>query len=325
MFYAQGHGQAFSRLQALEIWDATVQVRDAVNEAEFDLEKTDFIVTRKPYGLVASSKILLPSSVRDAPVVGVYADIAIPRSGETVKADILVSDVSVGFFAEFAGDEAAAILREQMGALQMRADVQLDGNFVPQFFDGLVVSPAGVLHVPDFYPDGLAYKDLSVQARYDHESKTILVEDTALDLGGVPVALGADLAWNDGELTGPVRVDIDRLSHGQLKDLWPVNLVEDNSYEWAVKKITGAAFRDVFTQFYLRADAQKGAADVESLMAGFGFSGATVNYRAPLKPVTQASGSTVFNLDSRLGQMWRWIWRRCRGRQIWICMWFCRC
>jgi len=297
VFYAEGRGQAFSQLRSLEVWDATVAVQDAVNDAAFELKRMDFIVSRKPYGLVASSKVSLPGVVATDPVVGVSADIAIPRNGKMVRADIRVSDGYVRFLEKLMGDEHSELLRKQSGLIQARADVQLDGHFMPKFVDVNMISERGIIVLPELYPSGVAYEDLDLHARYDYGSKAVFVEDSGVSLRGVPVAVGADFVWNDGELTGPMRVDIARLSHGQLKNLWPESLVEGNSYKWAVTKITGADFKDVFAQFYLRADADDGSANAENLMTGFRFTGAQINYRSPLTPVTQAVGKAVFNLD----------------------------
>ena len=294
-FYSNVDG-VLSALKTLEIWDATVQVRDAVNDVSFDLKQTDFIVTRHSYGLVASSKIVLPGEKESDPVIGIYADVILPRNGRAVRADIRVDDGYAGFFAPFVEEADRDVLRGQEGRFGMRLEADLDGNFIPQSFDFVAVSPVGSVVVPDLYPAGLPYTDLNVQARYRGEDKTVFVEQSGVSLRGVPVTLGADLVWNDGEVTGPVRVDVSALSHDQLKALWPLSLVEDNSYKWAVKKITKVSFEDVFAEFYVRAG-QDVEPDVQDVLAGFGFKGARINYRAPLTPVTQAVGKAVFNLD----------------------------
>lgn len=294
-FYSNADG-ALSALKTLEIWDATVQVRDAINDVSFDLKQTDFIVTRHAYGLVASSKVSLPGADENDPVIGIYADVIVPRNGRAVRADVRVDDAYAGFFAPFVGEADRAALQGQEGRFGMRLEADLDGDFMPQSFDFVAVSPVGKVVVPDLYPSGMPYTDLNVQARYRGENKAITIEQSGVSLRGVPVKLGVDLVWNDGEVTGPVRVDIAALSHDQLKALWPESLVEDNSYVWAVKKITKASFKDVFAQFYVRAG-QGVETDVQDVLAGFGFKGGRINYRAPLTPVTQATGRAVFNLD----------------------------
>ena len=296
VFYTKGRSKAFSKLDSLEVWDATVQLRDEIYDVDMELAQTDFIITRHEYGLVFSTKVGLPGAAEGDPTVGLYGDMVVPLRGEIVNADIRMHNAYAGFLAPFFA-AYEHVLRAQSGRIDMRIDIDFDRNFQPQFFEFAAASLDGTVVVPDFYPDGLVYKDLNLQARYSADEKVIFIdEQSGVALDDVPIRIGADLAWNDGEVTGPVRVDIEALSHKKLAEIWPRNLVDDSSYEWAVKKITEASFNDAFAQFYLRAG-QDVETNIQDVLAGFGFRGATINYRAPLTPVTKAIGSTVFNLD----------------------------
>ena len=246
-------------LKSFEIEEASLLIDDRVLGFAWELPDAAAVVERREGGLAGSVRVDLPGK-GDKP-----AELSVNALVQPHNRSAAVEALLTGF--------DLAVLREKMPEVQLLTEMDMPVN---------AVLKAGITQGSD---GGATILDVS---------------SAQLALGETVIEANAELALNDREIIGPVRIEIEQLEHAVLPKIWPVALAEDNSKEWIVDKLGDGTFSDLYAQGDLvLAQTDEGwNGDVRQLLAGFAFEGMSINYRPPLKAVTEAKGKGVFDLNS---------------------------
>ena len=246
-------------LKSFEIEEASLLIDDRVLGFAWELPDAAAVVERRDDGLAGSVRVNLPGK-GDVPAQ-LNVDILAQPHNRSAAVEALLTGFDL------------AVLREKMPEVDLLTTMDMPVN---------AVLKAGI-------------------SRMGEGGATILdVESAQIAFGGAVIEANAELALNDREIIGPVRLEIEKMEHSALVDLWPVALAEDNSKEWIIDKLGDGTFSDLYAQgdlFVAQTD-EGWDGDVRQLVAGFAFDGMSIDYRAPLKPITGAKGSGVFDLNS---------------------------
>jgi hypothetical protein len=295
-------GSPLSSLKEFSIEGAQVVVDDRVLGMSWSLPRSGAVFTRADGGLKASLEVELPSK-------SVSELSAPPRLIGDLLLDVHTGDVDVDLVLEQFSPVLLAdkipeleVLGVQNVLLHGRLKASLDNKLSVKKSELTLISDVGTVNFAALSADPVVYKDFGLLVKYDREAGSISMPKAKITVQDVALEIGADLRVSDDGVTGPVRLDIDAVSHVDLTALWPSVLEGDNSEEWIVKKLSKGQFADVFAQgdLVLRKDEQ-GAwdGDVKQVLAGFAFEGMDVDYRAPLWPVSGAKGVGRFDLDAQ--------------------------
>jgi hypothetical protein len=295
-------GSPLSSLEIFEIEDARVVVDDRVLGMSWSLPRSGAVFSRAPDGLRASIEVQLPSKsmseISEPPRLA--GELLLNTKSGDVDVDLILEHFSPVLLADKIPD--LKVLGAQNILLHGRLKAVLDGKLSVKESELALVSDVGSVDIAEFSREPVLYKDFGVLIQYDRAEGSLSMPKAKLTLQDVTFEVGADLVVSDEGVSGPVRIDIDAVSHQDLAALWPVALEGDNSEEWIVTKPSKGMFSDVFAQgdLVLTKDEQ-GAwdADVVKVLAGFAFEGMDVDYRAPLWPVTNAKGVGRFDLDAQ--------------------------
>lgn len=295
----RGQSGLLSQLKRLEIEQASVLIDDRVLALSWVLPHTDVAVQREDGALMVDAKMALPSERPDPqPLLNIHAGLSLASRVLELQADLKHFDLRL------LGRKIPEldVLKNQDVVFDAKLEAHIAEDMVVQRADLTLFSAGGGLNVPELSAESVAYKDFGVFAHYDADEAKLEIKKAQVTVGEdvtIEANAGLNLA-DDGSLNGPVRVEIADLAHGAIGPLWPAVLAEDNAKEWIVDKLSAGRFSNVYAQGDLRIAQGDGGwnFDVADLVAGFDFDAMRIDYRAPLKPVTEAKGHGQFNLKS---------------------------
>ncbi|MCK6417747.1 MAG: AsmA-like C-terminal domain-containing protein [Alphaproteobacteria bacterium] len=147
--------------------------------------------------------------------------------------------------------------------------------------------------------------DLRLQGIYDDEQQTLKIAESTATLGETTIGLSGDLAYDAQQKTyrGTAEAEITDLPQNAIGPLWPPALVEENARKWLVENISKGRFQKIHAQthFNAAADAQgQWQVQTKNTALNFAFKDMTIDYNAPMTPVTKAKGKGAFFLDQEI-------------------------
>lgn len=281
-------------LQRFEIEDARVFINDRVLGVSWSLPRADIAIERDDGLIVGALRLEEP----DAPLNTVPFEASVlldPVSGNIdAKAFLRKFDIYK------LGEKIPELERLKNQKLQLDAEVQVNVsrdlvlNSMIMHFE----SEGGELNIEEWSADPVGFENLRGDVQYFAENQTFELTEFGIDFPGIPIVASAKFQKAEDKLSGIAKLDIAQVEHGAIEPLWPLVLAEDNAREWVVEKIQGGTFSNLFTYTDIEVDlaGEEPAFDLTSLRAGFDFKDASIDYRAPLAPATNARGTGVFNL-----------------------------
>lgn len=291
-----------SRLEAFEINDAKLIVEDHVLGLSWYLPKFNAGFFSTETGMNARFGLVLPDVGGRPSLADIKADYDWDAKETKLQANIQNFDLE----ALAAKMPYLDFMQDQDVVLNARLDAQLDKNFIPMQAEVSAHSADGFIYHPDFSSEAVPYKDLKFLLKYDVESGMWHVRDTSVTVEDVTVKAGIEFAPAEEGAHATVNLHIDEVAQSAIDQLWPEALRGDSSEEWIVHKMSEGVFRDLNLSFGLSAhkagsseeDGEGGwDAKIKNLTASFGFTGMSVDYRAPLPIVTGAEGSGTFDMN----------------------------
>lgn len=285
-----------SKLKSFEVEDARLLIEDRVLDLSWVLPRSDALVERLPEGLKATLLVDLPSEEEQKPHVKLEALID-PQTRQAAL-NVLLERFDVALLAEKIPE--LSVLAKQDVRLDAQLQASLTSDLQVSSARLTLLSDAGTLDIPEWSAVPVGYRDFGVLAEYDGTTRKLGLSKAQISVGDVDLGASADLTLGEHDIKGPVRLEIEQLAQKDIAPLWPVALAEDNAKEWIVDKLGDGTFSDVYGQGEVEAvHGENGwAVDLAKVVAGFAFEGMSVNYRAPLKPVTNAKGKGEFRLAS---------------------------
>ncbi len=287
-------GSPLSTLRSFQIEQAHVVFDDIASESSFIFPRVDAAFRSAEEGLSVSLALEMPAP-EDAAAARLEAETVLPWEAEKIALNIQIENFALKALAKKMPSLEA--LQKQDIVLNGTAKLDLDRNFniLQAQFD--VASDSGVLRIADLSGEDFLYQDFIFQSNYDAARKLLSVGKLQITGKGVTVQSASDFVVNDHELVGRTKVQIDKITHDKVVELWPATLHGDKSEEWIIDKPKGGTLRDVFANIDLRVDLgrQEVTASLDDINAGFSFENIGMDYRPPLTPVTEASGEGRFN------------------------------
>lgn len=285
-------------LEGFEVRDAKVTIEDHTLGMTWFLPELDisFLSTQK--GLRADMYLALPGGKDETASIRARADydwdskkIAVTSDLKALESRMFASKISTLSF-----------LRDFDFVVDAKIKALLGRDFYPENLEITALSEEGTFYVEDFYPEETAFEKAAFRVLYDKAAKKFSVKEAALSVKGVTLKAQADLTHNEDftQILGPVSARIDEVAHEKLDPVWPASLREDNSYRWIVERQSDGILKDVGAALDFRAqkdEEQKWVFDFKDLRAEFAFDGMTIDYRAPMIPVTGARGRGSFDYD----------------------------
>lgn len=289
-------------LRLIMITDARMMVEDHVLKKSWLVPKIELAFRRGQGNLVTSASLWLENEQLRDPTVAAEAMYA-GNSGNIV-ADMVVNDLHADFLAAKFPD--LDWLRDQVVALDGRAQVILDPAMKLTGLSAKLESRDGALMIPDVYDRALPYQSLALNLAYtdaDHtlvlsKSDLVLADDFSLSVDG-KVTQGADGAYNI-----PFNILVHSLPQARVAEFWPKIMEGEGAEEWALKRLSKGRIYDSTINMVLNASREKpdpesegGAWSVElaDLKTDFLIENMTVDYSTPLMPVTAADGKGHFD------------------------------
>jgi len=291
-------GAVLSLLQSFQIEDASVLVDDRVLNFSWVLPHANAVLEKRAGQIQAELLVDIPSVRHKNSKLKVNA-LLYPKD-KNVDVDMVLERFDVGVLADKIPE--LDVLAGQNVVLDARLEARIGADMVPRSATLTVLSDAGFVQSDMLSSEFVPYKSLGLLARYNAETRALEVDRLGVSVEGMGVELSAKLELVENGITGPVRVEINEAEQAAIAKIWPAALDDDNSKEWIVDKLSDGVFKNIYAQGGLKLvrgdENNEWDADIEGLVAGFEFEGMSVDYRAPLKPVTQANGKGVFNLES---------------------------
>ncbi len=294
----RGETSSLASLKSFQIQDAQVFVEDRIFQTTWSVPHFNIVFESTNAGLHAALYFSLPDeNINDQGFVKAVADYAWVEKELSVGMSVQNFDLNMilGKLPKIAA------LGKQDVVLNGEINVVLDSEFNPKSANINLISDAGFVGVPELSDMPIPYKGLLLKASYDGDVQVLNVKDVRLNLQGIDTSASAVIAYKDDNISGKVNVAIKDLDQKDIGQLWPKSLGEDNSKLWIVDRVSGGKYTLATTEFDLvavRDEAGEWGADVENLTADFTFRDMSVDYRSPLFPVTNASGTGHFNLDN---------------------------
>lgn len=297
---AQDAPSALAFLRTFRIEGAQVVVDDRAIDTSWTIPRLDLTLERDRVSeaMLAKGAVFFTAAAKDAPALKVDARVDL-GSGVVEMESVLEY-----FEPKFIGHKVPQLsfLNGVDGVLNAMVKLRMDADQNVLSAAVTALAERGSVDVPELSPKPVPFSDLGLVAKYDGESRILEVTRGQLTLNDT-VEVNANAELNVGEhgtVDGPVRFEIEKIAQGDIGALWPEALREEAAYEWVVHKISKGVFSNAYAQLDLKTFEAGGAFEtqLDNVVAGFDFTGMDIDYRAPLKPVTGASGSGRFDMKS---------------------------
>ncbi len=287
-------------LKTIKIEDATVILEDHYANLTWYLQHMNFEFGRDAKGLAVSASVKVPGGLHGES--GLQLDAIYDRNDGSMSFNLHIEDFNL---AAGAGKlRQLDFLRGQKVIVTGDLSGRLDDTMKLQAMSLQLTGEQGLLALRGVYDDLLPFSGLDIAAHYDAADQKITVERIKTSVKGVTLEGAASIAVAPGAVKASVRVKIPKVAQSQIGPLWPDILKGDGAEAWLVHKLSDGAFSNIMAQFDVATQRLSEEDDwkvtVENIAASFDAADMTVDYRAPMIPVTGASGRGVYqdgNLD----------------------------
>ncbi len=283
-------------LRSFAIEDARVQLDDRKLGVSWLVPRASIAMNSVSAGLSAKLYAEFAGNPKKMPVL--YAEILMPWDTKNTQVNATLENFDIR--STLAGKIAdLPLLVKQNAVLNGKLEAVLDENMEPIAAQINLTSGEGYFMHPGFSAEAVPFYNLAFKATYDGGENKLDILDSHITVKDVTLNVSANLKVQNDIVSGPVALTIDKLDEAQIGPLWPVALKGDNAEEWLVTKLTEGTLTDVYTHMNFACSPTGGAwmFNVRDIEAGFDFSDVSVDYRAPLLPVTKAKGRGMFNYD----------------------------
>ncbi len=206
--------------------------------------------------------------------------------------------------------------------VQGRADLRINNDFSLQSLNLQLQGDDGMLYWPRSYGEGLENQRLTkfdLRVRYAPETRTMELENAEITVKGITLGLKGALSGSAGwdTLTGDVNASIPVLAVDALPAVWP-QVWDSGARHWLVDRMDKGRFAHIDvnvpltvkrsfvqpdeTDFEITAGEAEAELEAETrwniepgtVKAAFDFTGVTVDYRNPMLPARNTTGTGTF-------------------------------
>jgi hypothetical protein len=284
-------------LTRISIVGAEVTIDDRVSGTRWGAPRADMVLYRDAQTLRGGIDIEVEM---DGHTSAVEATV-FHRIGETgIKVEATFSELRPDLIAvklaqfELPGVKPLAALRIP---IRGRASLEfgLDGNLRAGSFD--LAGADGRLTMPEYWPDGLAIRSLSVRGRMQQKPDLVLLDDIKFDLGGPTLTANAVITRTGAAAAINGEAVLRDLPIAEFDRYWPHG-VGTSARDWVIANMTEGKVDETRVEISLRTGARAGGGlTVQSLTGTLRLSGAAIHFLKPLPPVRDVAATAEFSRD----------------------------
>lgn len=300
-----------NRLELIEIQKARLVMEDHAMGVTWLLSPLDVAFVRDEEGLVIASNLQMPGTSSDNPT-SIAVNIVYRRAEQDLLANIIFTDLDPHILSGKV--EELAFLNDQ--------DLILDGEIELSFTREMKIrqaqmdlkASAGSLMIDGVYDSSFPYESMRINATYDNENNILDLREASIDTGKVMLNISSEAKITKDKITAPITMQIPMLAQEDIAPIWPDALRGEGAEEWLTKRLSKGSFENVVASFDLIAEVlpqapkpenddemfiyeQEWSIDIRNILADFGVNSMDIDYRSPLAPVTNASGTGHFEKD----------------------------
>jgi hypothetical protein len=284
---------AFLRgFRLFEIEGARVIVDDRLLDISWTFPRLDVWMERRSDGLY--SKGLVRFDERTSQPAALKVDAILDAETRKIDVDAMLEHFELSFLASRIPE--LLVFKDHRELLDARLNFRIGADLTLESAKFTLLSGTGDINLPALSEKLMPASNIEMLAEYDGKSGDLLLKRAHVTLNGT-LDMRADAAfkvWKDG-FEGQANFMVDRLRQADIGSIWPAA-----SQKWIVENLSVGVFSDVHAIVNLQGKKIENRWQIElgNVTSGFQFENMTVNYRAPLAPVTKAKGKGSFDLGS---------------------------
>lgn len=283
-----------SRIEKVTVKDAQILVDDERLKSEWALQNVNFDLGRKTDSFTVDLSYGQPGQIYVADSAAhVVLNLARAEDGAvTLKSKI--NNVDAALFGQIIGQQAT--LGQQHFILNGNVDGDLTSNWDLRSLKAHLSSGAGVAEFDGLLSKPLTISNLDANIDLDAANKTLSITDTNIDVNGSTIALSGTKTLSDDDPYFPLTVSIPSVTFDQIHDLWPDDQKDTILAEWITHKLSKATITDLALTLPINVHDPEDV-PAEKIEASFKYSNLSADYRAPMIPAENASGSGTIKGD----------------------------
>ncbi len=293
-----------SRLRGFSIENARLLVDDKVIQQTWSLPGFDMEVLSTSDGADGHAHMSLPGLGTEDSALDVVMTYDWEQGDIALSADIKALNVN-DILGKIPGLDVPATQDVVISAnIETIID---DREFVPSDLHISAYSEGGHIVYSKLSDEPVPYKNMALNTTYNYASKTLLLRDTHISLGGINFEFSGDLTHSEDDVRGPVRVWAKNVQQPQIDKIWPEFLRGKNAEKWIVKRISNGVFEEVSVSFNLEGSKKTTEANtetvswqagIENILVDFKARDMTLDYYAPLPKASHIYGSGQLDVDN---------------------------
>ncbi len=290
-----GPSSPFDNLQTVEIRQAQMVVIDYKLGITWYLSPLDLTFARDDGALMVAANVGFPGGRDQA--ARLQLDLVHRHGTDRLQANIHVQDFDPHILSRKV--EELAFMNDHYLILNGNIELDFDKTFGIHKAALSLSSVNGEIMLDGVYDKSLPFEQLLIDAAYDAQAGTATLSDLSLTARGVTFNVASNATISEQTVSAPVTITIPDLPQDHIAPLWPDVLRGEGAEEWLTEKLSNGRFYDTVARFTVQADQNEDiwAIDIRDITADFGVETMDINYRAPLWPVTKASGIGRFEND----------------------------
>ena len=290
-------------LDVFEVKDAQAVVEDHVIGMTWYLPNIDVAIARDQMGLIASTSIELPGAGGVDGASNIQADIRYGKEDKMFDARFYAQDFNPHFLSEKI--EGLEFLNEHFVSFNGDVRLTLSQELELQTAEALISSNAGILKLDGVYDEPFRYQSAFFDIFYDHPEKFLDIRKASIMAGDTEIIVQSPLRYNDNNIATSIIVTIPEIQMDHVPEIWPKPLLEgDPAEEWMLEKLSDGRILDMQVTLDILAEKMAGEngesewkVEPGNLTGSFTAQNMTVDYRAPLRPITKANGRGILAED----------------------------
>ncbi len=296
-----------SAIKRVELKRAVLKSINMHADEESYLALIDLSLNKTYEGLSGDLVMNLPTA--EGREARLRSDVMYRRKQKDITFTAQVTDINPAYLTNFFPE--VGILKKQN--LFIGGDIKAAFDHKLNLQNALVdfKIPEGNIVVPDYFDEGLALKNISLKADYDHLKNALNINSFDANIGNIPVSIQSNILITDEKISAPFEINIAEFQTNDVHALVPPSRKETVIGKWASHKLSeGRIFDTNITgdlsltpnQNLQTADEQATVAayktEVSDVKANFKAEGLTIKYSETLKPVTNASAEGTYENDT---------------------------
>lgn len=283
-------------LKSVEIKKAQMVIADYKLGITWFLSPIDLTFARDVRGLIVSASVELPGGRDKASQI--QADLVYSRNTKDFKASIYVQDFDPHILSSKIED--LAFLEDQYAILNGNIDLSFDRNFHVYRAGVSLSSRDGELVLKDVYDKPLRFDEMYLDASYDEQQGLADLKEFTLKTNDVAFSVSSPVKFTSSSFKAPITITVPELPQEKISALWPAALRGEGAEIWLTQKLSKGTFHNTKIAFDTAGEKKDGlwSVDVKNVKGGMTFDKMDIDYRAPLRAITNASGTGTFANDT---------------------------